>query len=285
MQHPNAILRARGLKPSRHRGQNFLTQPATARAIAASAGITPQDTVVEIGAGLGTLTLALAPLARRVVAVEVDRGVFAALEDVLAEAGVQNVEPRLADALKLDWAELARQAGERLVVAGNLPYLIASPLIFHLLDNRHCWRRAVLMVQEEMARRLAAEPGIKDYGRLSVLVQTWCQVQAGIKVGPDQFYPRPAVSSRVVHFTPLHPPRVDLASPEQVRHYARVVKAAFSHRRKTLANSLSGGLGISRQQAQQALQQAGLDPNRRAETLSVEEFHKLALSLSDKRVG
>ncbi len=279
MQHPNAILRARGLKPSRHRGQNFLTQPATARAIAASAGLEADDTVVEIGAGLGTLTLALAPLVRRVVAVEVDRGIFAALEEVLAQAGVTNVEPRLADALALPWPELAAQAGGKLAVAGNLPYLIASPLIFKLIENRNHWRSATLMLQEEMARRLAATPGGKDYGRLSVLTQTWCRVRTGVKVGPDQFYPRPAVSSRVLHFTPLYPPRLPLDDPARARHYAQVVKAAFSHRRKTLANSLAGGLGINRRQAQQALLKAGLDPKRRAETLTIEEFYELASSL------
>ncbi len=278
-QHPNAILRARGLKPSRHRGQNFLTQPSTARAIAASAGLEADDTVVEIGAGLGTLTLALAPLVRRVLAVEVDRGVFAALEEVLAAAGVQNVEPRLADALALDWAESAGRAGGRLVVVANLPYLIASPLLFKLIENRHHWRSATLMVQEEMARRLAAAPGGKDYGRLGVLVQSWCRVRAGIKVGPDQFYPRPEVSSRVIHLAPRHPPRLPLDDPAQAKHYAKVVKAAFSHRRKTLANSLAGGLGIERRQASRALQKAGLDPKRRAETLTIEEFYELASQL------
>lgn len=145
--------------------------------------------MVEIGAGLGALTLPLAQSAAKVWAVEVDRGIHAALLEVLAEAGADNVEPLLADALNLDWPDLAARAGGPVVVAGNLPYAISSPLLFTLLDNLACWKRATLMVQKELAERLLSAPGVKDWGRMSVLVQTWCAVRRGMEVGPGQFSP------------------------------------------------------------------------------------------------
>lgn len=283
MPHPRQILRAHGLAASRQRGQSFLTQPATAAAIARSAGIDPTDTVVEIGAGLGALTLALAPLARRVIAVEVDRGVFAALQEVLAAAGVDNVEPRHADALRLDWAELARQAGGPVVVVGNLPYALTSPLLFSLIAARAHWRRATLLLQREVGERLVAGPGSKTYGRLSVVAQNWCRVELGMVVGPKVFFPRPAVSSRVVHLTPRPQPLVPLAGPEEAAWFTRVVRAAFSRRRKTLANSLAGGLRLERAEVAQVLQDAGLDPARRAETLSIPELGQVARALEPLR--
>ncbi|MBU1275774.1 MAG: ribosomal RNA small subunit methyltransferase A [Proteobacteria bacterium] len=277
--HPAALLKAHGLRAGKKRGQNYLVQPATAAAIAASAGAGPTDTVVEIGAGLGALTLPLAASAARVKAVEVDRGIFAALEEVLAQAGVANVEPMLADALELDWAALAAEAAGPLVVAGNLPYAISSPLLFKLLDNRRHWRRATLMLQKELARRLLSGPGGKDWGRMSVLVQTWCAVSQGMEVGPNQFFPRPDVTSQVVHLEPLATPAALLESPQAQEAYARVVKAAFSQRRKTLANSLAGGLRRERAGVTQALQGLGIDPTRRAETLTIAEFAAVARAL------
>ena len=272
MTHPAALLKAHGLRAGKKRGQNYLTQPATAAAIAASAGAGPGDTVVEIGAGLGALTLPLTRSATKVWAVEVDRGIHAALLEVLDQAGADNVEPLLADALTLDWPDLAAQAGGPVVVAGNLPYAISSPLLFTLLDNLACWKRATLMVQKELAERLLSAPGVKDWGRMSVLVQTWCAVRRGMEVGAGQFFPRPAVASQVVHLEPLARPAADLEGPQARDNYAKVVKAAFSQRRKMLANSLAGGLRRERGPVAQALERAGVEPTRRAETLSIAEF-------------
>ncbi|BEQ13112.1 16S rRNA (adenine(1518)-N(6)/adenine(1519)-N(6))-dimethyltransferase RsmA [Desulfoferula mesophila] len=272
MTHPAALLKAHGLRAGKKRGQNYLIQPATAGAIAASAGAGPGDSVVEIGAGLGALTLPLAQSAAKVWAVEVDRGIHAALLEVLAEAGADNVEPLLADALNLDWPDLAARAGGPVVVAGNLPYAISSPLLFTLLDNLACWKRATLMVQKELAERLLSAPGVKDWGRMSVLVQTWCAVRRGMEVGPGQFFPRPAVASQVVHLEPLERPAADLDSPQARENYAKVVKAAFSQRRKMMGNSLAGGLRRERGPVVEALERAGVEPTRRAETLSVAEF-------------
>ena len=277
--HPAALLKAHGLHAGKKRGQNYLVQPATAGAIAAGVKAGPRDFVVEIGAGLGALTLPLAEAAARVVAVEVDRGVFAVLEEVLARAGVGNVEPIQADALILDWPALAQEAGGPLVVAGNLPYAISSPLLFNLLDNISCWKRATLMVQKELANRLLSSPGSKDWGRMSVLIQTWCSVSRGMEVGPGQFFPRPAVASQVVHVEPLAQPAASLEGPQAREDYAKVIKAAFSQRRKMLPNSLAGGLRRERDAILPALERAGVDPTRRAETLTIAEFAAVTKAL------
>ncbi|MEW5911220.1 MAG: 16S rRNA (adenine(1518)-N(6)/adenine(1519)-N(6))-dimethyltransferase RsmA [Thermodesulfobacteriota bacterium] len=279
MIHPRTLLGAYGLRAGKKRGQNFLTQPATAQAIVDSAGIGPEDTVVEIGAGLGALTLRLAARARRVLAVEVDRGLHQALLQVLAEGQAEQVRALLADALDLDWPALAAEAGGPLMVVGNLPYAISSPLLFRLVQNRAHIKGATLMLQRELAQRLAAGPGGKDYGRLTVLMQTWYEVRPGLEVGPEQFFPRPAVASRVVHLAPRPRPLVDFAGPAAEEWFSRVVKAAFGQRRKTLANSLAGGLGLARPQAAAALERAGIDPMRRAETLSIAEFAAAAAAL------
>ncbi len=279
MTHPGVLLKTHGLKASKRRGQNFLCQPATALAIARAAGLNPADVVLEIGAGLGALTCAAASLAGRVIALEVDRGLYPVLGEMLAQQGIVNVDLRLFDALELDWPALAQEAGGPLVVVGNLPYAISSPLLFKLLEHRACWRSATLMVQREVATRLLASPGGKDYGRLTVLMQTWLEVRAGMVVGPDQFFPRPAVDSQVLHLRPLEEPLVALSGPEAAAWFALVVKAAFSQRRKTLANSLAGGLGRPREDVLAALKTAQVDPGRRAETLQPQELGRVAAAL------
>jgi 16S rRNA (adenine1518-N6/adenine1519-N6)-dimethyltransferase len=279
--HPRDLLKIHGLAASKERGQNFLIQPATAQAIVRSADIQPGEVAVEIGAGLGALTLAAASQARRVIAVELDRGVHAALEGILESSGVSNVELRHANALDIDWQAIADEAGAPVSVLGNLPYNISSQLLFRLIDARGTWRRATLMVQKEVAIRLMAGPGNRDYGRLSVLVQAWCELQPGNKVGPDQFFPRPKVASQVVHLAPLAEPLLGDVGPEQAAWFSRVVKAAFSQRRKTLANSLAGGLKRERPDMAAALEKAGIEPTRRAETLNPAEFALLSQNLTD----
>lgn len=282
MIHPGVLLNTHGLRASKRRGQNFLIHPATAQAIAKSAGISKQDTVVEIGAGFGALTLACAALARRVIALEVDRGVFAVLQDLLAQEQAANVELRLADALKMDWEAAAANAEGPVLVVGNLPYAICSPVLFNLLGSLRHWKSATLMVQKEVADRLLSGPGNKTYGRMSVLAQTWCEIKPGMAVGAGQFFPRPAVESKILHLTPRPKPLVDL-DEERGRWFAQVVKAAFSQRRKTLLNSLAGGLGQDKEETGRALAVANIDPRRRAETLAPQEFGRIALSLAGPR--
>jgi 16S rRNA (adenine1518-N6/adenine1519-N6)-dimethyltransferase len=278
--HPRDLLKSHGLAASKERGQNFLVQPATAQAIVLAAGIKPGEVVVEIGAGLGALTLAAAARAGRVVAVELDRGVHEALKGILESSGLSNVDLRHANALDFDWRAMAAEAGAPVSVLGNLPYNISSQLLFRLIDARGAWRRATLMMQKEVAVRLMAGPGSRDYGRLSVLVQAWCALQPGIKVGPDQFFPRPKVASQVVHLAPLAQPLLGEASQEQAAWFSQVVKAAFSQRRKTIANSLAGGLKRERPEMAAGLEKAGIEPTRRAETLSIAEFAALSQALT-----
>lgn len=279
--HPRELLKTHGLAASKERGQNFLVQPATAQAIAQAAGIQQGEVVVEIGAGFGALTMAAAARAGRVIAVELDRGVHAALQGILASSGVSNVELRHANALDLDWRAIAQEAGAPVNVLGNLPYNISSQVFFRLIGALGSWRRATLMMQKEVAVRLMAGPGNRDYGRLSVLVQAWCALEPGIKVGPDQFFPRPKVASQVVHITPLAEPLLGEASQEQAAWFSQVVKAAFSQRRKTLANSLAGGLKRERPEMAAALEKAGIQPTRRAETLSIAEFAAVSQALTN----
>ena len=185
----------------------------------------------------------------------------------------------MCDALQTDFGAIAEEAGQPLLILGNLPYAITSPLIFRLLENLNAWRGATLMIQLEVARRMASAPGGRDYGRLSVLAQTFCEIKAGMKVGPDQFFPKPAVESQVVHLAPRETPLVKLIDEDSLSWYGTVVKAAFSQRRKTLANSLAGGLGLNRAEATQCIQAAGLDPKSRAETLSPQDFGLISAEL------
>lgn len=276
--HPRNLMNMHQLHASKARGQNFLTQPATTQAIVGSAGIRPDDVVVEIGAGLGALTMPSAALAKRVIALEVDRGVFEVLGGILAENGVENVERRLQDAVKADWRALAEEAGQPFVIIGNLPYNITSPLMFALMQARACWRTATIMVQREVATRLVAKPGGKQWGRLSVLVQTHCDVNPGMVLGRKQFFPEPKVESQVVRLDVLERPLARSAAKDQ-QWFDAVVKAAFSQRRKTVANSLASGLLLDRTAVTEALKNAGIDPGLRAERLGIASLDTIAEAL------
>ncbi len=270
--HPAKLLKEYGLYASKRRGQNYLCQPATAEAIVAAAAIGKQDTVVEIGAGLGALTLPLATRAAKVVALEIDRGIFQALQGIVAP--FPNVEAKLMDAMDFDWSAL----NVPVRVVGNLPYSISSPLLFSLLENMGAWKSATLMLQRELAARLNAAPDTKAYGRLSVLLQSMCVMRENMVVGPDNFFPRPGVDSLVFTLTPREAPVVPKA--EQA-WFGQVVKAAFAQRRKTLLNSLGSVLPISRELLTCKLESAGFNPSCRAETLGVERLAALARALQN----
>jgi 16S rRNA (adenine1518-N6/adenine1519-N6)-dimethyltransferase len=253
-----------GLAPSRERGQNFLRSEETARRIVTAAGVTPEDAVVEIGPGLGRLTLPIAAVARRVIALEVDRG----LVRVLGEMGLPpNVEVRHEDALRADLGGLARELGPPCLLLGNLPYSIAGRLLGGLLGPRTPFRRLGFMLQREVAQRALAAPGSPDWGPLGVFARLWARGERVLELSPDEFEPRPRVRSAFVIFDPQPgPPDVDAASVRAI------VRAAFRHRRKTLRGSLRRALP----DADRTLERAGIDPRRRAETLSETEFVSLA---------
>jgi 16S rRNA (adenine1518-N6/adenine1519-N6)-dimethyltransferase len=277
MTSPRTLLNAWRISPKKQLGQNFLSDPSTARMILDRAGIGPEDTVLEIGAGLGALTLPLARMARKVIAVEKDPEMIDLLRAELLAGGVpegERVEIRPGDILKMDIGEIAQAAGDQLVVTGNLPYNISSPVVVKLVASRTHVRRAVLMFQKEMARRLAAGPGTKVYGRLSVMLAYCAAVRSVARIPARSFYPRPRVDSEVLSIDFFRTPPV-VADDEDFLF--EVVKAAFGKRRKTLKNALSGsGLRLDAAGAEASLIEAEIQPTRRAETLTVAELVRLS---------
>jgi 16S rRNA (adenine1518-N6/adenine1519-N6)-dimethyltransferase len=249
-------------------GQHFLRDAGIARAIVDLLGPTPRDLVVEIGPGEGVLTDLLAPRAGRVIALEVDRALLERLRRRLPA-----VEALEADARTWDYGALARPAGGRVLVVGNLPYSVGKPIVAALLEARGALDLMVLMLQREVAERLAAPPGGKVYGALSVLTQAVCDVELALRVPPGAFRPPPKVESAVVRLAPLARGRVP---PDLERRFREVVRAAFAQRRKTLGNALAAGLGLSLGAVREAATTSGVDPGRRAETLTIEEFVSLA---------
>ncbi|WP_084511452.1 16S rRNA (adenine(1518)-N(6)/adenine(1519)-N(6))-dimethyltransferase RsmA [Desulfatibacillum aliphaticivorans] len=267
-----ALLAAFDLKPKKAKGQNFLADPATARACVERAGLSPDDSVLEIGPGLGALTIPMSRKAKQVIAVEWDSNLAKVLENQIESLGLSNITILNQDILKTDIRGIAERAGGNMVVAANLPYNISSQVLIRLIQNRDLFKKAALMFQTELAQRIMAEPGGKDYGRITVLAQYSSRIRVLYSLGPAHFYPKPQVDSQVLEFLFKEP---DPAMNEDILF--AVVKAAFAKRRKTLKNALSNSeLPFSGEQAQAALDEAGIDPKRRAETLSVDEFVALA---------
>lgn len=245
------------------------------RKILAAAELRPEDTVLEIGPGRGILTRALCAVARSVIAVEVDLGLAAGLDASLADC--RNLDLRRGDALKFPYETLPPKT----VIVANLPYSLSTPLLFKLLAAKDRIDRMVLMLQTEVARRLAAKPGSGEYGVLSVLVPYAATVSLAFQVTRQCFRPQPKVDSTVVRLGMHGRPPVHV--DDQAR-FVRTVRAAFAHRRKTLTNSLRDeGLLVDR--IARALAQAGIAPSRRAETLSLGEFAALANALGDADSG
>jgi 16S rRNA (adenine1518-N6/adenine1519-N6)-dimethyltransferase len=277
---PRARAPGRTGRRRRALGQHFLADPGIARQIVDAVAATADDVVCEIGAGPGVLTRALAERAGRLVALEIDP----ALQGDLARAARQwpdarRVEVRLADARTFPYPtlrDLRPDPAGRTLVVGNLPYSVSKPILERLLAAHARLDIAVLMLQREVADRVAASPGGREYGALSVFWQCWADVTRLVTVPPAAFRPPPAVESAVIRATFRPVPRVTLDDEAQ---FARVVRAAFGQRRKTLANALRGGGLGSADQVSRALDRAGIDGGRRAETLSLEEFARLAAVL------
>ena len=277
MTSPRTLLTAWNIRARKQLGQNFLNDPHLAAAIVDKAALGRDDFVLEIGPGLGAITIPAARLADRVIAVDKDGRIIGLLKTELKAAGIDNVEIREDDILRVDLIAIAKEAGRSLVVMGNLPYNISSQVIVQLIQARNCVDKAVLMLQKEMAVRICSGPGSKDYGRLSVMLGYCAQTQVVMQVRAAQFFPAPKVDSTVVRiqFNPAPSVRAD---DEQLLF--RVVKAAFGKRRKTLRNALSqSDLKLDPATSGQLLTQAQIDPMRRAESLSVASFVRLSNSI------
>lgn len=249
-------------------GQHFLKDAGVARRIVDLVAPTAADLAVEIGPGLGALTGQLAGRVGRLVALEVDPDLIPRLRR--EHPSVEVVET---DARKWDYGALARPVGGRVLVVGNLPYSVGKPILLALIEARTAIDEMALMLQKEVAERLAAAPGSKTYGSLSILTQLYADVTVAIRVPPGAFKPPPKVDSAVVHLRVLPGARIPLADE---RRFRIVVRSAFAQRRKMLANGLAGTLGVPVEHVRAAAEASGIDATRRAETLTIEEFARLS---------
>ncbi|MDP9132381.1 MAG: 16S rRNA (adenine(1518)-N(6)/adenine(1519)-N(6))-dimethyltransferase RsmA [Nitrospirota bacterium] len=249
-------------------GQNFLIDPNIIRKIVSLAALRPDEPVLEIGPGRGALTAGLCAEAGRVIAVEIDPQLQSHLQGTLGHC--RNLELQIGDALKFPYGSLP----SRTVVVANLPYYASTPLLFALLDAREHLDRMVLMLQTEVALRLAAKPNSKDYGVLSVLTQEAAAVTLAFRVSANCFRPRPTVESAVVHLTLRSHDRFD---PIRYERFRRLVRASFAHRRKTLVNSLRDE-GYPADLIVRAMAAAGVSSQARAEMLTLETYRMLARS-------
>ena len=262
--------------PSKPRlGQNFLVDAQAAQQIAAALGGLAGRTVVEIGPGQGAITGVLAARAGHVVAIELDRELAAGLRGQFAPGRVTVVEQ---DVLQFDFAEAAAEAGERLLVAGNLPYYITSPILLKLAVSHAALDLAVLMVQREVADRVTSKPGSRDYGLLSVTAQMYGPVEQLFTLPPSAFSPPPQVHSTVIRWR-FSPRFAELSVQEA--GFLRFLRQAFAQKRKTLANNLRAA-GVAPAAAQAALAAAGIDTQARAEAVSIEDLAALWRGLGDK---
>lgn len=264
-----------GFRPSRRMGQNFLVEPAATAAVMDALELTPDEGVIEIGPGLGALTTRLCSRAAGVAAVEVDSRLAQWLRERISP-GCPQLRIFESDALELDLARVAREQfpGRQVSVAGNIPYSITSPLIFHILESGFDWKQIVLMVQKEVGERLCAPPGSGDYGVLTVMTRLRARVTKVRSVAKGSFLPAPEVESVILRLTPHSTP---LLPGTPVEHFSRLVRAVFQQRRKTVLNGLGHhSLGIDREAARALLEEAGIAPERRPETLSMEELGTLA---------
>ena len=267
-------------KFSKSLGQNFLVDKNIVDHIVDGANIGPDDLAIEIGPGMGVITSEAAQRAARVVAVEIDKTLIPILKETLAEH--DNVDVINQDILKTDVNEIIQQYGEgrtakNIKIIGNLPYYITTPIIMKILEDDVPASSITIMMQKEVAERINAKPGTKDYGALSVAVQYYCDTQIVANVPKEAFMPQPKVGSTVLRLDIREDRLVELADKEM---FFQVVKAGFGQRRKTLSNSLMGVGGITKEIVKDALEAAGIEPGRRAETLDLYEFARLANEVS-----
>ena len=270
------VLSRHGFSFSKGLGQNFLINPTVCPRMAEMGNAQPGWGMIEIGAGVGVLTAELASRADKVVCIEIDSRLLPILDETLAE--FDNIKIVNQDVLKVDLHQLIAEEFPNMPVAvcANLPYYITSPIIMNLLESRLPISSLTVMVQKEAAQRICALPGSREVGAVSIAVRYYCEPQVLFQVSRGSFMPAPDVDSTVIRLDIRKEPAVQV---EKEENFFRVVKAAFSQRRKTLANTLSSGLSISKAQATELLNRAGVASNLRAEQLSIQQFADIANAL------
>ncbi|SET23217.1 dimethyladenosine transferase [Natronincola peptidivorans] len=265
-------------KFSKSLGQNFLIDKNILEKIVEAAEITKEDWVIEVGPGIGSLTQHIAEKAGKVVAVEIDRNLIPILEKTLE--AYNNTEVIHEDILKVNLHEVIEEkfGKKKIKVIGNLPYYVTTAIIMKFLEEKVPMTSMTVMIQQEVAQRMQASPSTKDYGSLSIAVQYYCQPKILLKVPPAVFMPRPKVDSTVIRLDVLEKPRVQV---ENEKLFFQIIRDAFGKRRKTLVNALStGNLSLNKEDIRKAMEIAGIEEKRRGETLSIEEFAKLANHLA-----
>ena len=264
-----AIFDKYGVAPRKRFGQNFLVRDGYVEAVARAADISENDVVLEIGAGIGNLTKALAARAEKVIAVEFDRDMLKVLH---GELDLDNVQILDLDALKIDYNDICPD--KKIIAVSNLPYNIATEIIFRLFDAAPRFKRMLLMTQLEVARRFTAAVGSKDYGILAVMSGMWARAKIQMIVPAGAFFPRPKVKSAVVRFDMFEE---NAARVDSIETYSRIVHAAFAQRRKMISNSIASSFIPKMEKAavEKWLTEAGIDPKTRAQNLTVEDFARL----------
>ena len=265
------------IRPKKRLGQHFVVNSKILQRTIESASLGPEDIVVEIGAGLGSLTVPMAQRVKKVYAIEVDPRLAHELRNQLAAN--DSVEVIQADALQVDFAPWYEQWQRKMKVVANLPYEISSPMIFRLFQERNYFSLFVLMLQLEVAKRVVARPGTKDYGPLSLWSQLYTRARIAFSVHPQAFYPPPQVESAVVRFEILPQPSVVVEDEKILR---QVIRSAFTYRRKTLVNALRLGefAHLPAEKIREALQSVSISPESRGEALSLEQFRDLSRTLT-----
>ncbi|MGE5543883.1 MAG: 16S rRNA (adenine(1518)-N(6)/adenine(1519)-N(6))-dimethyltransferase RsmA [Bacillota bacterium] len=269
-----SLLAEKDLRPHKGLGQNFLVDKNILQKITDAAQITKTHIVLEIGTGLGALTLFLADAASQVVTVEIDKKLIPILQNIFNSRS--NITLLTGDILAFDWEQdffkFLRSPLDKLIICANLPYYITSPIIFRILEHKNRIQHAVLMVQREVADRLLAIPGTKDYSLLTVMINRTAEVELVARVSRNCFYPSPDVDSAVIRLIPRSRPLV----VEKEEIFTELTRAAFQARRKTMLNVLVNSNLADRDKAMEVLLSLGVDPKRRGETLSIEEFARIA---------
>ena len=263
-----------GLTPRKRWGQHFLVDRNILNKVIRTAELEKGDVVLEIGPGMGEMTLALAHQVKKVIAVEIDRKLVKVLKE--KTAGFSNIMVIEGDVLKISFEQLYRQGHQQLKVVANLPYQISTPLLFRFIESRNLFSTLTLMLQREVAERMIASPGGKDYGPLSIFAQCVLDLSIQFYIKPSAFFPPPKVESAVVRMVWKESPFVRL---EEKGWFKKVVKGCFSYRRKRLINALRHADLPLPEDLEKRIEKIGVDPQRRPETLTIQEFVQLATAL------